>query len=213
MAHAEQRREGSYACLIVSLLLFGSMGLAIALGVTDSFDVATRARINSLAFPGLTLLAHSLSLLGSVAVLFPLAALTAAALAISKRPRSAMTLLLTMAAAAILNPVVKLAFARSRPEAFFGNAPDSFSFASGHALFSACYFSVVAGIIAAHVTKVWQRAAVWVVSCTFIAGIGWSRVYLGVHYLTDVMAGFALAALIICVVRSILSKSTSPVKT
>jgi hypothetical protein len=41
MGHAEQRREGNYACLIVSLLLFGSMALAVALGVTNSFDVAT----------------------------------------------------------------------------------------------------------------------------------------------------------------------------
>ena len=101
---------------------------------------------------------------------------------------------------------MKLAFARARPEAFFGDLPDTFSFASGHALFSACYFSVIAGLIAAHVARDWQRAVVWVLTCSIIAGIGLSRVYLGVHYLTDVVAGFALAALIVCIVRGIVAE-------
>ena len=43
-------------------------------------------------------------------------------------------------------------------------------------------------------------------ACAIIAGIGLSRVYLGVHYLTDVVAGFALAALIVCVVRGIVAQ-------
>lgn len=209
MLRAEERSGRSYACLIVSSLLFGTVSLAIALGVTDAFDAASRDGINRLASPNLTLLAHSLSFIGSVAVLFTLTALTAAALAIGKRPRAALMLLLTMASAAILNLVVKLTFARARPEAFFGNVPDSFSFVSGHALFSACYFGVLAGIIVAHVATDWQRAVVWVLTCTTVTGIGLSRVYLGVHYLTDVIAGFALAALIVCVVRSIVGRAVA----
>ena len=203
MARAGERTEWRFACLIVSSLLFGAMAVAMVLGVMDSFDAATRAGINRWVSPNLTLLAEGLSFIGSVAVLFTLAALTAVGLWIGGRPRAALMLLLVMAAAAVLNNVVKLAFARARPEAFFGDLPDSFSFASGHALFSACYFGVVAGLITAHVTKDWQRAVVWVLASSIVAGIGLSRIYLGVHYLTDVIAGFALAAFIVCIVRSI----------
>ncbi len=202
MDQSEERSEWRFACLIVSSLLFGAMAVAVVLGVTDDFDAATRTGINRWASPNLTLLAEGLTFVGSDAVLFTLAALTAAGLWIGGRPRAALMLLLVMAAAAILNHVVKLAFARARPEAFFGDLPDSFSFASGHALFSACYFGVVAGLIAAHVAKDWQRVVVWVLACSIIAGIGLSRVYLGVHYLTDVIAGFALAAFIVCIVGS-----------
>jgi len=206
MSRAEERTEWRFSCLIVSSVVFGTMAVAVVLGVTDGFDAATRAGINRWASPNLTLLAHGLSFIGSVAVLFTLAALTAAGLWLGGRPRAALMLLLVMAAAAILNNVVKLAFARARPEAFFGDLPDSFSFASGHALFSACYFGVIAGLVAAHVAKEWQRAVVWVLACSMIASIGLSRVYLGVHYLTDVIAGFALAALIVCIVRGIVAQ-------
>lgn len=206
MSRTEERTEWRFACLIVSSLLFAAMAVAVVLGVTDGFDAATRAGINRWASPNLTLLAHGLSFIGSVAVLYTLAALTAAGLWLGGRPRAALMLLLVMAAAAILNNAVKLAFARARPEPSFGIPPDSFSFASGHALFSACYYGVVAGLIAAHVVKDWQRAAVWALACTLIAGIGLSRVYLGVHYLSDVIAGFALAAFIVCIVRSIVAE-------
>ena len=46
----------------------------------------------------------------------------------------------------------------------------------------------------------------WVLACSIMAGVGLSRIYLGVHYLTDVIAGFALAALIVCLVRSVVAE-------
>ena len=122
MSRAEERTEWRFACLIVSSLLFAALAVAVVLGVTDSFDVATRSGINRWASPNLTLLAHALSFIGSVAVLFTLTALTAAGLWLGGRPRAALMLLLVMGAATVLNNVVKLAFARARPEAFFGDA-------------------------------------------------------------------------------------------
>ncbi len=206
MARQEERTEWRYSCLIVSSLLFGAMAVAVVLGVTDNFDAATRAGLNRWASPNLTALAEAASFIGSVAFLFTLTAVVAAGLWIGGRPRAALLLLLVMCLATIVNNAVKLTFARVRPEAFFGVAPDTYSFASGHALFSACFFSVAAGLVAAHVEKGWQRAAVWVLACMIIAGVGLSRVYLGVHYLTDVIAGFALAALVVCIVRGIVAE-------
>ena len=203
MSSGEERTEWRYSCLIVSSLLFAAMALLMVLGVTDNLDAVTRAGINRWASPNLTALAEGASFIGSVAVLFSLTALVAAGLWLGGRPRAALVLLLVMCTAAIVNNVIKLAFARARPEAFFGAVPDSYSFASGHALFSACFFSVVAGLIEAKLSSAWQRAVVWVLAFGIVAGVGLSRVYLGVHYLTDVIAGFALAALIVCLVRSL----------
>ncbi|MEO8420071.1 MAG: phosphatase PAP2 family protein [Hyphomicrobium sp.] len=206
MARQEERTEWRYSCLIVSSLLFGAMAVAVVLGVTDNFDAATRAGLNGWASPNLTALAEAASFIGSVAFLFTFTAVVAAGLWIGGRPRAALLLLLVMCLATIVNNAVKLTFARLRPEAFFGLAPDTYSFASGHALFSACFFSVAAGLVVAHLEKGWQRAAVWVLACTIIAAIGLSRVYLGVHYVTDVFAGFALAALVVCIVRGIVAE-------
>jgi undecaprenyl-diphosphatase len=206
MSREQERTEWRYSCLIVSSLLFGAMAVFMLLGVTDNLDAATRAGINRWASPNLTALAEAASFIGSVAVLFSLAGLVAAGLWLGGRPRAALMLLLVMGIAATVNTAIKLTFARARPEAFFGAVPDSYSFASGHALFSACFFSVVAGLIEAKLTSAWQRAIVWVFACSIVASIGLSRIYLGVHYLTDVIAGFALAALTVCVVRSIVAE-------
>jgi len=88
MSRAEERTEWRFACLIVSSLLFAALAVAVVLGVTDSFDASTRSGINRWASPNLTLLAHALSFIGSVAVLFTLTALTAAGLWLGGRPRS-----------------------------------------------------------------------------------------------------------------------------
>jgi len=206
MSNEQERTEWRYSCLVASSLLFGAMALFMALGVTDNLDAATRAGINRWASPNLTALAEGASFIGSVAVLFSLTALVAAGLWLAGRPHAALMLLLVMGIAAIVNNAIKLTFARARPEAFFGAVPDSYSFASGHALFSACFFSVVAGLVEAKLTSAWQRAVAWALACSIIAGIGLSRIYLGVHYLTDVIAGFALAALIVCLVRSVIAE-------
>ena len=206
MPSGKERTEWRYSCLIVSSLLFAALALLVVLGVTDNLDAATRAGINRWASPNLTALAEGASFIGSVAVLFSLTAVVAIGLWAGGRPRAALMLMLVMGIAGIVNNAIKLTFARARPEAFFGAVPDSYSFASGHALFSACFFSVVAGLIEGKLTSWWQRAVVWLLACSIVAAIGWSRIYLGVHYLTDVIAGFALAALIICLVRGIVAE-------
>src|SRR5215210_1910571 len=182
MSNEQERIEWRYSCLVASSLLFGAMAVFMVLGVTDSLDAATRAGINWWASPNLTALARGASFIGSSAVLFGLTALIAIGLWLGGRPRAALMLLLVMGIAVIVNNAIKLAFARARPEAFFGAVPDSYSFASGHALFSACFFSVVAGLVEAKLTSAWQRAVAWALACSIIAGIGLSRIYLGVHY-------------------------------
>ena len=132
MARAGERTEWRFACLIVSSLLFGAMAVAVVLGATDNIDAATRADINRWASPNLTVLAEGASFIGSVAFLLTLTVLTATGLWVGGRPRAALMLSLAFSLALILNNLVKLAFARARPEAFFGIAPDTYSFASGH---------------------------------------------------------------------------------
>jgi undecaprenyl-diphosphatase len=199
----EVKTEWRYACLITASLLFGVLAAAVVLGLTDGLDATVRNTINSLATPELTQVFLALSFVGSLAFLLTMTALTAAVLWYLGRPRAALMLSAVFAVAIVLNNVVKLSVARLRPDAFFGTAPETYSFASGHALFSACYYGVMAGLIAAHVPQAWQRTATWITACAIIGGVGLSRIYLGVHYPTDVIAGFALAALIVCVVRSL----------
>jgi undecaprenyl-diphosphatase len=111
-----------------------------------------------------------------------------------RRYRAALWIVVSLIGAALLNASLKFAFHRPRPLAFFGPQPGDFSFPSGHALVSACFYGTVAGLMADRTRSVHWRVLIWLLSLAMIAGIGVSRIYLGVHYPSDVLAGYLAAA-------------------
>src|SRR5215213_1991692 len=87
----------------------------------------------------------------------------------------------------IVNPILKLIFHRPRPELAYVHL-DTYSFPSGHAAGSAAIYALVLFLLARHARPRWQVfAAVGYV--VLVAIIGFSRLYLQVHYLSDVLAG------------------------
>lgn len=95
---------------------------------------------------------------------------------------------------AILNELLKHLFERARPDAFHVVEAAGYSFPSGHAMVSLCFYGMLAFLLIRNVPS-W-RWRIIVVSCTeiFILLIGISRVYLGVHYPSDVLAGYTAGA-------------------
>lgn len=200
----------SMACLATSSLLFIALAAAVLFGASDGLDASVRSAVNSWATPALTVFFMFVTQLGSVAVVYALAIVEAAALLFLGRRHDALYLAGVMVAAGVVNNAVKFAVARGRPEPFFGELPSSYSFASGHALYAGCVYGVLGALIAAEMPKAWQRTAVLAATLVLIGTIGVSRVYLGVHYPTDVLAGFALAALIICIARGLMAERRPP---
>jgi undecaprenyl-diphosphatase len=100
---------------------------------------------------------------------------------------------------------MKLLFYRPRPEPFFGLAsPITHSFPSGHAMVSCCFFGVLAMILAAREPSRARRISIFAAAAILVALMGFSRVYLGFHYPTDVLAGYAAAVVWLAVVRAVL---------
>jgi len=103
-----------------------------------------------------------------------------------------MVCFLTVAGAEILDQVLKYIFHRVRPQAFFGLAePMGYSFPSGHALVSCTFFGVLAAMAAARTSSRTRRVMYYALAAVLVAAVGFSRIYLGVHYPTDVLAGYA----------------------
>ncbi|HLY91696.1 MAG TPA: phosphatase PAP2 family protein, partial [Candidatus Angelobacter sp.] len=78
---------------------------------------------------------------------------------------------------------------------FFGSLPNSYSFPSGHALTSLCFYGVMAGLLSARIKSLPWRIVMWTLAVLLIVSIGLSRIYLGVHYPSDVLAGYLAATL------------------
>jgi undecaprenyl-diphosphatase len=99
-----------------------------------------------------------------------------------------------MAGTGLLNALLKQSFARARPEAFFGYPlPVSHSFPSGHAFFAASLLGGFAVLVSGRIEQKALRVLVWLLALSLILLIGISRIYLGVHYPSDVLASYAAA--------------------
>jgi undecaprenyl-diphosphatase len=179
---------------VTALFVFGWLAEEVLEGDTQKFDAFVRNTVHQVATPGLTHLMQAFSVLGSVAVVATLSLLAICAFLYFHHARTAALLAITMVGAGGLDIGLKHAFHRARPVGFFGLSPSSYSFPSGHALGALCFYGALATILS---TRARGRAAqfcIWIAATLLIAMIGFSRIYLGVHYPSDVIAGYCAAA-------------------
>jgi undecaprenyl-diphosphatase len=181
-----------FLCAAVCAVLFVLLALAVAGGTTTVFDATVRNAIHSHASAPLTATAQTLTLIGSARVWLIELAPALVALWLKQERRAALGLAAVMGGATILDNGLKLLFHRVRPEAFYGVLPDTFSFPSGHALFGLCFYGAVAVILATRVRHAGRRFAICASALALVLCIGLSRIYLGVHYPSDVLAGYLI---------------------
>jgi undecaprenyl-diphosphatase len=182
----------SLAGAVLSVFLFAWIAQEMKQGDTMRFDLGGRAWVHQFASPRMTFVMETLSFMGSYVLV---AALIVSLLIFWKlRWRRGLTwLTVTMAGATVLDLVLKYAFQRPRPSPFFGGALHSWSFPSGHALSSFCFYVVLAGLLMHRVKPLLLRIVIWCSAAALVAAIGLSRIYLGVHYPSDVIAGYLAA--------------------
>lgn len=179
----------SLAVAVGSILFFSWVAHQMREGDTVRFDDGLRSFVHSFASPGLTRFMFAMSFMGSPGLI----ALMVAAIVLciwKKWYRALVWLVITMIGGAVLDVTLKHEFQRARPVPFFGHLPRTFSFPSGHSLFSFCFYGVMAGLINDRVRSFWLKVVVFGAAALMIALVGLSRIYLGVHYPSDVVAGY-----------------------
>ena len=123
--------------------------------------------------------------------------ITAAAawLAIRRHRRLAVYVLVSAIGLAVLVPVTKVLIGRARPDVAIAvvDLPTNASFPSGHAMTAMVVWGTL-GVVALSVLRPSRRKPLVAVTVTFILLVGFTRLALGVHFLTDVLAGYALGA-------------------
>jgi undecaprenyl-diphosphatase len=176
-----------------ALLLFTWLGGEVLRGDVLSFDADIRGTIPTLTSPALTSLMLAASWYGGPSVLVPLGLMVALVFLVRGWQRGALLVLVTLAGAGLLNWLLKFSFARARPELFVDYPlPGSPSFPSGHALYAASVFGGMAALLAPRLRHRSLRILVWSGAVVLVLLVGLSRVYIGVHYPSDVLAGYSV---------------------
>jgi undecaprenyl-diphosphatase len=196
------KRDGNTLLLIglgtalAALLFFLWLAEEVLEGDTQAFDDNLRMLIHRYASPAITLLMQVFSFFGSIACLFVMSGLTALYFAAIKKWRELALLAVIIVGGLILENGLKFSFHRPRPVSFFGTqTPATYSFPSGHALLSLCFYSAAAYLITRRFKSKAARILVWCVTGLLVGFIGLSRIYLGMHYPSDVIAGYLTATI------------------
>jgi undecaprenyl-diphosphatase len=184
------------AVAVLALFLFGWLADEMLEGDTLALDLRLRTASHVIASPGVTQALILVSALGGPRVLALLGLVLIGGFASLRWWRGTVLLTLAMAGAGVLDAALKHAFHRVRPTPFFDYPlPPSYSFPSGHALFAFCFFTTGTALLAPRLGRPALRWLLWVVTVCLVLAIGFSRVYLGVHYPSDVAAGYIIGSL------------------
>src|SRR3954468_10842147 len=192
---------GALGIFLVAGLFVAALGLVafIALasdvqsGKTQTLDEAGIRWMGTHDTKGLDALMLEIAALGTGTVVMMIVAIAGLFLVLTSHKYSAILLLSSAAGGIVLNGVLKIGFNRPRPAIFLPEVHTvSSSFPSGHAMSAAIVYSTVAYLAARLHRRRWARWLVMTAAFIVIALISVSRLYLGVHYPSDVVAGLAI---------------------
>jgi undecaprenyl-diphosphatase len=141
---------------------------------------------------------------GSAAALITVTAIVCIVLFRRGRLVGALLLPVVFAGAELLNLILKLSFHRTRPEVAFIEI-DTYSFPSGHAMVSTAVYGALACLAWGPLRTRRRRLTLIAGTVVLLALICFSRLYLGVHYLSDVLAGTAGGAFSLAVSIALLT--------
>lgn len=138
---------------------------------------------------------RDISGLGGVGVLGLLVVASSIFLAISSKARTALFVSFATLSGAALSSLLKLGFDRPRPDLIpHLTTVYNTSFPSGHAMVSAVVYMTLGTLLAREVSGLWSKIYVMTVAIIVTGLVGLSRLYLGVHWPSDVVAGWAAGA-------------------
>jgi membrane-associated phospholipid phosphatase len=179
----------------VALAALGTAAFAwvathVRAGRTQGWDEAALRMLAEHRIPVLEQILLEITFLGTATVVMGLAGVVALFLALTRHRASASLLLAATAGSILLNSVLKGLFNRPRPQLFtWGTHALTTSFPSGHAMSAAAVYGTIAYLAARLVRRRGPRVAIFAGASVVILAISFSRLYLGVHYPSDVIAG------------------------
>jgi membrane-associated phospholipid phosphatase len=162
----------------------------------NPIDRTITLAVRALHAPGRDALALTITDLGDVRFLMPAALATVAVLCVKGRRVSALLFAGSVLGGWLLETVLKISFHRTRPDLWPALVTEkTASFPSGHATMTTVFFGGIVALVF-HLTKNRRaRAGALFAGAVIVLAVGFTRIYLGAHWLTDVLAGYLVGLL------------------
>lgn len=177
-------------------LLFGYIVAAISNESIHDFDSSVIEFVQGTETPWLTIVMKLFTMIGSWTVVVPVTIIACALLYFRYHYRQQAYLFATVVVGSIgLNTVLKLYFKRERPEIYRMLDATGFSFPSGHTMMAFSLYTIIAYVIWRNATSTTRKISLvlFVTFMTFMIAV--SRIYLGVHFPSDIIGGIAVSAM------------------
>lgn len=197
---------------IISLILIGLI-IVVSIGILTKsstgpilFDKIIMDYIHDYISPIGVSIMNFISLLGS-----PIFFLTVG-LAIfiyflrSKKRENTIFISLSIVGSYLINATFKNIFSRTRPLNYMLIEHGGYSFPSGHSMVSMSFYTALTYILLKNVKDKKTRTLMWIGNFVLIGLIGFSRLYLGVHWPTDVLVGFTLGFIFFAITKNIVNE-------
>lgn len=183
---------GGVALASIAFWFFKKQADHVVAGRADRYDEMIIKAVHRIDEPAIHNAMHAVTQLGTHAAIGTAAGLTAIALFRKGRKEDAWTVVLSTGGAMIINTWLKNIFQRQRPQELARRIklPNSHSFPSGHSLLSAATYPIVAHHLVQNASVETQAVVHTAVGMTILS-VGFSRIYFGVHFPSDVLGGFA----------------------
>jgi len=191
------------AGLVASLVVLGSIAAGVRSQEVFALDTWATPFLHGIASPSLDVVMRGLTALGSSEVIVPAFVAVVALLLWRRRPGAALFLAMVCLGALALNVAMKLFFQRPRQALPWATVLPDYSFPSGHTMNGVVFYLALALILWSIRGRRVGLAAM-AVAIVIALGVGVSRIYLGYHYLTDVVGGLLAGIALLLVVGTAL---------
>ncbi len=176
---------------LVSLIGFGFMAFLVSDHKIIQFDQTVISFIQGLESPMFTAIMKLFTFIGSTTSIVVFSLLVLFFLYNVFKHRSELVLfMIVLLGSNVLFISLKLFFHRARPNFHRLIEVGGYSFPSGHATNAITFYGLLAFLLWRHIPARWGRTVLIVISIAMIIMIGTSRIYLGVHYPTDIISGY-----------------------
>ncbi|MFC5652976.1 phosphatase PAP2 family protein [Paenibacillus solisilvae] len=181
--------------LLLALAGFEGLSVLISRNQLKQFDESIIQIVQGWESPALTRIAELFSKIGSSSVTIPLIIALAVILFIVLKHRKELILLIGgMLGSTLLNELLKRLYHRTRPDIHRIAEEQGYSFPSGHSMAAFSLYALLIFILWRHIPSRGGRTALIIFGLCMILCIGLSRIYLGVHYPSDILGGYWVSA-------------------